>query len=272
MSEPVIFKAFNGSRIIWEADSNLQLTLRHNYAEMVLSEGHDEALQSRFLDITAADLMILKAARVSTHKAGMTTAVRDRKLLKYLFDHKHTSVFEQVTYQFTVIMPLYIAAQWKRHRTWHMNEFSRRYTGADWVEFEDRSSVHSWHKQNTEEGTNKQGGDCVLLWQDRAWAIQKYKQMCDFNLETYTEALNRGMAKEDARVYLGVHAMTCIMFTVDLHNLVGFLLKRCAPDAQREIRVLAYILKDDLVRVINPWVHELIDEEFYKRGWPLEYT
>jgi thymidylate synthase ThyX len=99
-----------------------------------------------------------------------------------------------------------------------------------------------------------------------------FRNDCDEGLIRYRGAIEMGVAKEDARRYLPPSLMTTCMFTVDLHNLIGFLMKRCAPDAQREIRVLAYILKEELVKRYNPIVHELLNETFKERQWPLEYT
>jgi thymidylate synthase (FAD) len=258
MSELQIWEAFNGSRVLYDSWDHVHL-LQHSYYDL---EGQSD------LDvpdsISGGDRMILRAARISTRaeETGVTTYARDRKLLRYLWEHKHTSVFEQVTYQFTVVMPLYVMAQWKRHRTWHMNEFSRRYSGNDWVEFE----KPEWHLQNT--SGNKQGGD-----EEMAGGLidLEYEAFLRYTEAHYNQWLDKGMAKEDARRFLPQTTMTCAMFTVDLKNLTDFIFKRCDPAAQREIRVLAYILKNKLVAQINPWVHELIDEAFTEKGWPLHY-
>jgi thymidylate synthase (FAD) len=220
--------------------------------------------------ITNGDRLILKAARVSTksNNNGMTNQDRDKKLLRYLWEKKHTSVFEQVTYQFVVVMPLYIAEQWKRHRTWHMNQESLRYREQDegTIEFE----KPEWHYQNTE--GNKQGGDLLIENKALLDALNHgFNDDVQVGLTRYRYAIEAGVAKEDARRFLPVSMMTTCMFTVDLKNLTDFVFKRCDPAAQREIRVLAYIIKNKMIKMLNPWVHELIDEAFTKSGWPLEY-
>lgn len=260
MSELETFYAYNGSRIVYDSGQNRQLLQRLIYVP-------DFAVPSdyEFDEITEGDLLILKAARTSTNGEGQTSYLRDKKLVRYLWENKHTSVFEQVTYQFTVVMPLYIAAQWKRHRTWHLNEHSKRYSGWEWIEFE----VPDWHLQNT--SGNKQGGDIPVTPDRKYYWTDRLKKWEAEGEQAYLAALEEGIAKEDARRFLGPSLMTCIMFTVDLKNLTDFIFKRCDPVAQREIRVLAYILKNKLVTEINPWVHELIDEAFTEKGWPLEY-
>jgi thymidylate synthase (FAD) len=262
-----VWTAFNGSRVIFDNMDNAHL----DHYQVYRFPGDPIFPVEGKPGIWNGDRLILKAARVSTRASnnGMTNFDRDKKLVRYLYEKKHTSVFEQVTYQFTVVMPLYIAEQWKRHRTWHMNQESLRYREQEeeTIEFE----IPEWHYQNTE--GNKQGGDKLI---DNPELLETltvgYEGSTHAGWLRYRAAIDLGVAKEDARRFLPVSIMTTCMFTVDLHNLIGFLFKRCAPDAQREIRVLAYILKNKLVAQYNPWVHELINEEFTKRQWPLEYA
>lgn len=262
-----VWTAFNGSRVIFDTADNAHL----DHYQLYRFPGDPIFPVEGKPGIWNGDRLILKAARVSTkaNNNGMTNYDRDKKLIRYLYEKKHTSVFEQVTYQFVVVMPLYIAEQWKRHRTWHMNQESLRYREQDeeTIEFE----VPEWHYQNKE--GNKQGGDTLIEDTDLLTTLQVgYEGSNHASLLRYRSAIELGVAKEDARRFLPVSMMTTCMFTVDLHNLIGFLMKRCAPDAQREIRVLAYILLNQLVKVYNPWVYELLVETFEERQWPLEYT
>ncbi len=74
------------------------------------------------------DLTIVNAARVSFGVEKLELDDRDKKLIKYLIKHKHTSTLEHnfITFRFKV--PLFIRSQHHRHRTWSYNEISRRYT------------------------------------------------------------------------------------------------------------------------------------------------
>lgn len=258
--------AFNGSVVAVEFDDNhmgggLYGLLPEN---IEIDDYHD----GKFL--ATGDRLILKAARVSTKGAnntGMTSHDRDKKLLRSLWKRGHTSVFEQVTYQFSVTMPLYVIEQWKRHRTWHMNQESLRYQDKTKQEF--WFELGEWRLQNLE--GNKQGGNTPLSPIEQAIWGSKMVSYQDLGYKLYCEAIEAGIAKENARRFLPITLMTTCMFTVDLKNLSDFIFKRCDPDAQREIRVLAYLLKNELVSRINPWVHELLNEAFTERGWPLEY-
>jgi thymidylate synthase ThyX len=43
---------------------------------------------------------------------------KDKALLFYLIEHKHTSPFEHVIFKFRVRCPVIVFWQWVRHRTW----------------------------------------------------------------------------------------------------------------------------------------------------------
>ena len=84
-----------------------------------------------YISHMGSDLTVVNSARVSFGSQRDELDKRDRKLIRYLIAHKHTSTLEHcvVTYKFTV--PLYIRSQHHRHRTWSYNEISRRYTEKD---------------------------------------------------------------------------------------------------------------------------------------------
>ena len=73
-------------------------------------------------------LTIVNAARASFGIEKETLDEKDRKLIAYLCKHQHTSVFEHNTMTFKFHVPLFVARQHMRHRTWSYNEISRRYT------------------------------------------------------------------------------------------------------------------------------------------------
>ena len=84
-----------------------------------------------YISHMGSDLTVVNSARVSFGVAKHTLDQRDRKLIKYLINHRHTSTLEHcaVTFKFTV--PLFVRSQHHRHRTWSYNEISRRYTDKD---------------------------------------------------------------------------------------------------------------------------------------------
>jgi len=63
-----------------------------------------------------SDLDIVNAARVSFGKHKTELSEGDIKLIRYLWEHKHTSTFEHNSFTFRVKCPLFVARQWMRHR------------------------------------------------------------------------------------------------------------------------------------------------------------
>ena len=78
-----------------------------------------------------SDLTVVNSARVSFGNTKSELDKRDRKLIKYLVGHKHTSTLEHCLISYKFVVPLYIRSQHHRHRTWSYNEISRRYTEKD---------------------------------------------------------------------------------------------------------------------------------------------
>ena len=75
----------------------------------------------------------------------------------------------------------------------------------------------------------------------------------------YKQALDAGVAKEQARLFLpGFAVYYTWVCKVDAHNLMHFLSLRMAGDAQFEIRVYADALYD-IFKQILPWTAEAFE-------------
>jgi len=64
----------------------------------------------------SADFAIVQAARTS-NGAGLKSKNEDANLVRYLYRHKHTTPYEQVVMKFFMVMPVFVARQFIRHRT-----------------------------------------------------------------------------------------------------------------------------------------------------------
>jgi thymidylate synthase (FAD) len=82
------------------------------------------------IDYMGDDKRAVDAARVSFMRdnTSKTLTDKDKRLIKFLADHKHTSPFEHMTATFRLTVPLFVRSQIMRHRTFSYNEVSRRYT------------------------------------------------------------------------------------------------------------------------------------------------
>jgi len=185
------------------------------------------------------DQTIANAARVSY--TGQQPKTKDRALLRYLMRHKHTSPFEMVMFHFHVKAPLWVAEQWKRHRTGRYNQMSGRYVSMpDEIFLPD-----TIHYAPTE---NKQGrGEVHQQSQSLRDAIAIQYESAK---ELYHVLLSQGVCPEQARMVLPVAQYTEFVFEMDLHNLFHFLKLRLDPHAQKEIRDYA----EAILTLIKPIV------------------
>jgi thymidylate synthase (FAD) len=176
-----------------------------------------------------ADFAIVQSARVS-YGQGTKQVSEDRGLVRYLMRHRHSTPFEMVELKFHVVMPIFVARQWIRHRTANVNEYSARYSIVPDRFY--RPSVEDIRQQSA---TNRQGGDAPV----DVGTAEQFLQLLDRAEENYAEYLKlteQGLAREIARAALPVSVYTEWYWKCDLHNLFHFLSLRMDPHAQVEIQ------------------------------------
>ncbi|HYO08010.1 MAG TPA: FAD-dependent thymidylate synthase [Tepidisphaeraceae bacterium] len=176
-----------------------------------------------------ADFAIVQAARVS-YGEGTKQVNEDRGLIRYLARHRHTTPFEMVEFKFHHVMPIFIARQWIRHRTANVNEYSARYSVV-----RDRFFKPTMENVRRQSASNRQGGD-EPMDVTTAQAFLDYLDEVEKSYERYQEFLDKGVAREIARIALPASVYTEWYWKIDLHNLFHFLSLRMDPHAQQEIR------------------------------------
>jgi thymidylate synthase (FAD) len=138
--------------------------------------------------------------------------------------------------------------QFVRHRTMRLNEWSGRYS-----ELKDEFYIpEAWRIQDTK---NKQGS---LDYDDPLWHsvnMEIAKDTFRYCYDSYQKLLERGVAKELARIVLPVSLFTEIYVNVDIHNLIHFLNLRQDPHAQLEMREIANAM-DSVFQELYPWCAE----------------
>lgn len=213
-------------------------------------------LQSVF----GSDREIAEAARVSLgNETREYSEDRDRRLIRYLLRHRHTSPFEMAEVKLMIQCPIYVWRQWVRHRTASINEISGRYT-----EIEDNVDLFregDWRKTDPD---IKQGSSQERLQPETGRALMlTFARAADRCFEAYKTALDSSVCKEQARTILPLAAYTRAIWKIDLHNLMHFLHLRLAPNAQEETRKYAQAVLD-LVRPHFPMTFEAWED--YIRG------
>jgi thymidylate synthase (FAD) len=188
----------------------------------------------RLVDVMGDDGSIVQAARVSYGK-GTKTLREDRGLIRYLLRHKHTTPFEMVEFKFHIKLPIFIARQWIRHRTANVNEYSGRYS-----EMKDEFYTPAMDQIRPQSTMNRQGRSEEKMEDADAQYIHDKLSTTQSDLfGGYQDLLERGLAREIARINLPLSNYTEWYWKIDLHNLFHFLRLRIDDHAQYEIRVFA---------------------------------
>lgn len=184
---------------------------------------------------TAEDL-ISYCARVSnpSNQLNIETAP---KLLKYLINHKHWSPYEQVSMTIEIETSRAIAAQILRHRSFSFQEFSQRYSQS--TSFEDIE----WRLQGK---TNRQVGE------EDVDLSPELKEEVDTVLVTcktlYNKLIERGLAKECARMILPLTTSTTLYMTGNARSWIHYLELRTNEDTQKEHRIIAEEIKKIFIK------------------------
>lgn len=198
-----------------------------------------------FVESMGCDRGVVQAARVSYRSAGTKTPAEDKKLIAYLLAHEHGTPFEHAVLKFHVKCPLFVARQWFRHRMASYNEVSGRYT-----EMRDEFyTPAAWRAQDT---ANKQGSHAAEglgtpeneLYTHQADAMKLYRRL-----------LERGVAKEMARLVLPVNLYTEFYWTINARSLMNFFKLRSEAHAQWEIRQYSNALWPIFAEAM-PWTAE----------------
>jgi thymidylate synthase (FAD) len=140
--------------------------------------------------------LISFCARVSNPANQMNIDTAE-KLTTYLLKHKHFSPFEMCNVVVEVNCPRDIARQLLRHRSFSFQEFSQRY--ADVTQLEEAFCLRDLRMQDSKNRQNSVQSDDEVL---EAWWKQEQELLLHVVKDSYTRALQRGIAKEVARVIL----------------------------------------------------------------------
>lgn len=170
----------------------------------------------------------------------------DKKLIHYLAKNKHTSCFEHQGATFRLKVPIFIARQIQRHRTFAYNEVSRRYvdTPPEFFYPEVLRARAANVKQGSADTPAKTSVD-----------LQHYVGVA---VGAYEVMIEDGVAPELARMILPQNAFTEFYMTGSLRNWIHFLKLRLDEHAQVEVRQIAQPIHDELSRLFPVSVEALM--------------
>ena len=172
--------------------------------------------------------LIAFCARVS-NPSNQLNKETSEKLISYLVKHKHWSPLEMASVCMEVETTRDIARQMLRHRSFSFQEFSQRYADPtqdlDFVVREARLQ-DSKNRQNSIETS-----DATI----QAWWDAKQKFIIDYVRESYSQAIEKGIAKEQARCILPEGNTVSRMYVNGtLRSWVHFIEVRSGNGTQKE--------------------------------------
>lgn len=192
------------------------------------------------------DLTVVNAARVSFDKqsdwitlpeipeAGCSEekvlAERDEKLIHYLAKAGHTSCFEHMGATLKLKVPIFIARQIQRHRTFSYNEISRRYVDTAPEFF--YPEVMRARAKNVKQGSGDEAAETTV---DLRWYV-------GVAVGAYEKMLEDGVAPELARMILPQNMYTEFYMSGNLRAWGHFLKLRLDGHAQKEVQDVAQMV------------------------------
>jgi thymidylate synthase (FAD) len=208
-------------------------------------------IKATYIDHMGSDLSVVNAARVSFGKQSNWDWVefvggrvehilfdKDYSLIHYLAKHKHMSPFGHAFASFHVKAPIFVARQLVKHKFLRWNEISRRYV-------DDEPEFYVPEVWRGRSANKKQGSDGVVDF----GGVEYNPQYLDGKIKyAYLQAIDAGIAPEQARMLLPQSTMTEWYWSGSLDAFADMCRLRCKEDTQYETRLVAdqisVIMKD----------------------------
>ena len=200
----------------------------------------------RTVNVMGSDIDVVNAARASFEKEVQELEDRDERLIDFLVRSRHDSTLRHCVMTFEVYAPLMVARQWYKNAvaSTHLddqmgwNESSRRYITENEVFY--IPAVKEWRAAPDDK---KQGSGGPVDAEIGAKYLQRMRASVERGLNDYRQALDDGVAPEQARLLLPAYAMYVRWrWTASLNSVLAFVSQRTHAHAQSEIRQYADVV------------------------------
>ena len=201
------------------------------------------------IDSMGTDDSVIRSAKVSTMTDTTVddmSAAGKEKFIDFLVANRHGSPFEHVLFTFRIEAPIFVWREFMRHRMASYNEESGRYTELKpvfYIPDRDRNLVQVGKPG---EYLFTQGDPSQV--QSTDWALTGVSAHA---YSEYRYLLERGIAREVARMVLPLNIYSTAYVTMNLRSLTNFLSLRRNVEGQtfpsfpqREIEMVAELMED----------------------------
>ena len=207
-------------------------------------------MRVEFVDSMGTDLTVVNAARVSFDKHHELFTESDEKLIAYLAKQGHWTPFGHPHLQFRIAAPIFVARQLVKHHVglvW--NEISRRY-------IDSKPRFYTTDRWRSKAKDKKQGsGEGLIELQSEDYEYID-NALISAN-DAYSHLLQRGVAPEQARMFLPQATYTEWYWTGSLYAFARVSKLRLADNVQEETKEIA-IQISDLVQEKFPISHKYL--------------
>uniref|UniRef100_Q3ATL2 Flavin-dependent thymidylate synthase n=1 Tax=Chlorobium chlorochromatii (strain CaD3) TaxID=340177 RepID=Q3ATL2_CHLCH len=156
------------------------------------------------------------------------------KLLAYCIRNKHWSVFEMVDMTVEIVTSRAISPQILRHKSFQFQEFSQRYAKVQEVERYEPRRQDSKNRQNSIDDLDESV---------KVWFMEAQEEIANNAMEYYNMALEKGIAKECARVLLPLATQTRLYMKGSVRSWIHYLEVRTSSSTQMEHREIALAIQ-----------------------------
>lgn len=178
--------------------------------------------KAKLISITPdAEKTIMYCARVSSDDQESTNS----RLINYCIKHGHWSILEMANMVVEINTSRAISAQILRHRSFSFQEFSQRYAKVPGIET---------YEARSQDLKNRQNSNDDMCDTDKQWFREAQEGLQQKSLTLYQEALDRGVAKEQARFLLPMASSSKLYMNGTLRSWVHYLNLRCGNGTQKE--------------------------------------
>jgi len=200
----------------------------------------------RLRDVMGDDTTIANAARVSFDKRTEELTEKDERLIAFLAREGHESPFRHASLQFEVYAPLMVARQWWKyvvgsdHVMDAWNESSRRYITENNEFYIPQADEWRSYPDNVKQGSGEpiEDEEGIIL-------TKQLLSHVDRGVDLYERAMAKGIAPEQARLFLPAYGLYVRWFwTASLQSVAHLIKQRTAEDAQYEFRQYAEAVKE----------------------------
>jgi thymidylate synthase (FAD) len=205
--------------------------------------------------IKTGEDIIVYSARVSapTNQLKMETGPR---LIRYCMKKGHWSVLQQADFAVELETSRAIAAQILRH-DFDVQEFSQRYADPEALANSDGSMFEIYEARRQDEKDRQNSLD-DLPTNTKEWFVWAQQYMGDMAQLLYSQAIDRGIAKECARFLLPMNVRTRMYLKYNVRGWVHYLQARTHASAQKEHQDIAMAIREDIFKPLYPVVYEAV--------------